>query len=166
MTTMTPKIKVDPNYPFYQVYHDNNYILRHDCSKNVPIYEPKEKREYRLLNKKAKEIVIYKIDGGLVKGNSCLKCDYAIYTEDNWLFLIELKGTDIDHALKQLNSTIDILLKRPCIKVKELKIRIVLSKVPVPRISSSKEKIFKQRLHKLYRNWDYIKRSRTLEDSI
>lgn len=162
---MAQKIKAQKEYSFYRAYHNDNYILRHDCSKDIPLREPKENRTYRLHNKSGKEIVVYQIDGGLIDNENVLKCDNGIYTEDDWLFLIELKGADVNHALDQISSTIDILLKQPCIKVKKLNARIVLSKVCVPKISSSKEKRMKQLLRKSY-GGDYKKQSRVLVDSL
>ena len=163
---MAQKIKSQEEWPFFQAYHDGSSILRHDCSKDVPLREPKEKRVYRLRNRSGKDIVVYKIDGGVISNDEVLKCDNGIYTEDDWLFLIELKGADLEHALDQINSTINILLKQPNIKVKRLNARIVLSKVCVPRISASKENKLKQLLHKSYGGGDYKKQSRTLEDTI
>lgn len=163
---MAQKIKSQNTWPFYEAYHDTSYILRHDCSKNVPLREPKENRTYRLFNKSGKEIIVYKIDGGIINNDEVLKCDNGIYTEDDLLILIELKGEDLNHALDQINSTINILLKQPNIKVKKLNVRIVLSKVSVPRISASKENKLKQLLRKFYGGGDYKKQSRTLEDTI
>ncbi len=163
---MAHKIKSQKKWPFFQAYHDGNSILRHNCSRDIPLREPKENREYRLRNISEKEIVVYKIDGGLINNDEVLKCDNGIYTEDDWLFLIELKGANLEHALDQINSTINILLKRPSIKVKKLNARIVLSRVSVPRISASKENKLKQLLHKSYGGGDYKKQSRVLEDAL
>lgn len=163
---MAQKIKVQKEWPFFQAYHDNGYILRHDCSKEASLREPGENRTYKLHNKFGKEIVVYKVDGGLINDENVLKCDNGIYTENDWLFLIELKGTDLNHALDQINNTIDILLKRPNKKVKKLNARIVLSKVSIPRISASKENKLKQLLHKSYGGGNYKKQSRLLEDTI
>ena len=163
---MAQKIKVQKEWPFFQAYHDNGYILRHDCSKEVSLREPGENRTYKLHNKFGKEIVVYKVDGGLINDENVLKCDNGIYTENDWLFLIELKGTDLNHALDQINNTIDILLKRSNKKVKKLNARIVLSKVSIPRISTSKENKLKQLLHKSYGGGNYKKQSRLLEDTI
>ena len=163
---MIQKIKPDKEWPFYEAYHDISYILRHDCSKNVPLREPKENRTYRLLNNSGKEIIVYKIDGGVINNDDVLKCDYGIYVENDLLILIELKGMDLSHALDQIDSTINVLLKQPNIKVKKLNARIVLSKIGVPRITASKENKLKQLLHKSYGGGDYKKQSRTLEDRI
>lgn len=163
---MAQKIKEQKEWPFFQAYHDNGYILRQDCSKEVSLREPGENRTYKLHNKSGKELVVYRIDGGLINDENVLKCDNGIYTENDWLFLIELKGADLNHALDQINSTIDILLKRPNKKVKKLNARIILSKVSIPRISASKENKLKQLLHKSYGGGNYQKQSRLLEDTI
>ena len=163
---MTKKIKTDKNYPFFNKYHDIAYIQRHDCSKIISLHEPKENRYYKLKNNLQKEIIVYQIDKGIINNNNELKCDYGIYTEDDHLFLIELKGTDLDHALNQINSTIEILLKKTKIKVSNLNIRIVLSKIRVPKIYATKEKKLKHMLIKEYGGGDYKKQCRFLQDSI
>lgn len=163
---MAQKIKAQKEWPFFQAYHDGAYILRHDCSKDIPLREPREKRVYRFLNNSAKEIVVYKIDGGIINNDEVQKCDNGIYTEDDLLILVELKGADLDHALNQISSTIKILLKQPSIKVKKLNARVVLSKVRVPDMLSTKEKQLKQLLQKSYGGGDYKKQSRVLVDTI
>ena len=127
-------------YPFFNAFHDKSYIISNDNKKVVVLREPRESREYRMENKNQKELVVYKIDGRLISSNDVLKCDYGIYTEDDVLYLIELKGTDYIHALEQLLSTISILLEKSRIKVAGLHARIVLSKVRVPDIIPSQEK--------------------------
>ena len=163
---MAKKIKAQKKWSFFQTYHDSAYILRHDCSKDVPLREPKEKRTYRLLNNSGKEIVVYMIDGGIINNEEVQKCDYGIYREDNQLILVELKGADLGHAIDQISSTINILLKQPSVKVKRLNARIVLSKVRVPDTLSTKEKQLMQLLHKFYGGGDYKKKSRVFNDSI
>lgn len=163
---MAQKIKPQEKWPFFMAYHNAAYIIRHDCIKEVSLHEPGESQTYRFYNKSGKEIVVYKIDGGLINNDTVLKCDNGIYTEDNSLYLIELKGADLNHALEQIKSTIGILIKRPNIKIKKLNARIVLSKVSIPRITASKENKLKQLLQKSYGGGDYKKQSRLLEDTI
>lgn len=166
MTFMAKKIKANNHWAFFKAYHDSKFILRHDNSKNVPLRQKRESTVYRLDNKSQKEVVVYKIDGGLIVNNNGKKCDYGIYTEDDMLFLIELKGDDLNYALKQINQSINILLEQPNIKVKKLSVRIVLSKVRTPEILESEEKKLKQKLHKLYGGGDYLKKSQFLKDII
>lgn len=134
------KIEVTTERPFYNAYHDTGYIISHDNRKAVVLREPRESRVYRLENPSQKEVVVFRVDGGLISDNDVLKCDNGIYTEDDILYLIELKGTDYIHALEQLLSTINILLQRPQVKVSRLNARIVLSKIRVPDIMPTQEK--------------------------
>ena len=50
----------------------------------------------------------YKIDGNIITvGN---KCDYLVLNDDlKTAYLIELKGKDIHHAIKQLEDTLNII---------------------------------------------------------
>lgn len=154
------------SWPFYTAYHDPAYILRHDCSKNVTLRELHESRVYRLYNPRGLEVVFYKIDGGIIDSNEVNKCDYGILTENNDFFLVELKGADINHAIDQINSTIDLLFKRDKKIVKTLSARIVLSKVKIPNIIETKERKLKQLLHNNYGRGTYCRKTQLLEETI
>lgn len=163
---MIQKIKANKDYPLFCAFHNDDYILRHDCSKDISLRERKETRVYRMHNPSQKEIVVYHIDGGVITDNEVKKCDYGIYTVDDFLYLIELKGADLETALEQINSTINIIVKDKQITVTKLNARIVLSKVRVPDYLSTKEKQLKQLLKKNYGDGDYIKKCNLLEDTI
>lgn len=158
------KINTGGNWPFFSAYNDSRYIQSHDERKIVVLREPKESREYRLENKSCKELAVYQIDGGIIISNSVPKCDFGVFTEDNVLFLVELKGADYIHALEQMISTIGLLIVRPAIKVACLNARIVLSKVSVPAIMPSQEK----KLLALVKSkgGNLIKQSRVLKEII
>lgn len=50
----------------------------------------------------------YKVDGNIIKEGN--KCDYIILNDDlKTVYLIELKGHDIHHAIKQLEDTLKIM---------------------------------------------------------
>lgn len=154
------KIEVTEERPFYNAYHDEGYIISHDNKKVVVLKEPKESRVYRLENPSQKEIVVYQIDGGLISSNDVLKCDNGIYTEDDVLFLIELKGADYIHALEQLLSTINILLQRSQVKVTKLNARLVLSIIRVPDIIPSLEKKLLTKVRSY--NGDFVRKCQML----
>jgi len=158
------KNNTNKNLSFFDSYNNVAYIKSHDTRKKVVLREPKEAREYRLDNTSGKKIVVYTIDGGLINDNNVLKCDYGIYTEDDILYFIELKGDDYVWALKQLLSTIDILLVRPQVNVNRFNARIVLSKMRVPDIIPVEEK--KLQLYVSKRGGDFIKKCRVLTDVI
>jgi hypothetical protein len=53
-----------------------------------------------------------KIDDGLIKVENIKKCDYVVIVIDNkdiklHIYYIELKGKDVEHAIKQLKSTLE-----------------------------------------------------------
>lgn len=79
------KIKETEEYPFFNAFHDKSYIISHDDKKAVVLREPRESREYRMENKGQKELVVYKIDGGLISSNVVLKCDNGICLRDHGL---------------------------------------------------------------------------------
>lgn len=158
------KIEVTTERPFYNAYHEAGYIISHDNRKTVVLKEPGESRVYRLENPTQKEVVVYRIDGGLIASNDVLKCDNGIYTEDDVLYLIELKGADYIHALEQLLSTISILLQKPQVKMSRLNARIVLSKIRVPDIMPTQEKKLLAQVRS--RNGDFVRKCQLLCEGI
>ena len=52
----------------------------------------------------------YKIDGDVIsKEDSRLRCDYILENESRReAYIIELKGTDVEHAAEQIESTLEI----------------------------------------------------------
>ena len=160
------KIENNDKWRFYQAYHDGNYIKSHDARKKVVLKERRESREYHLQNNSEQELVVYKIDGGIIEDNTLLKCDFGIYTERDILYLIELKGADYIHAIKQIQSTIDILLEKPNISVKQLNARIVLSKYRSPAILSTEEKKLNRLLKTKYGNGTINRQTRKMEERI
>lgn len=61
----------------------------------------------------AKQCVSFGIDGGIVQNNNTVKCDKLLLidcslgTKERWVrVFIELKGSDVVHALKQIEATI------------------------------------------------------------
>ena len=123
------------HYEFYENYHDSSYIEFHGIKSNVKLKEPRESRKYSLCNDIKKDLVVYKIDGGLFKSQAIgdTKCDYGIYTEDELLILVELKGGNYKKAVQQITNTTKLLGLNGSNKIKRLIARTVLSngrKVP------------------------------------
>ncbi len=127
-------------FPFYEDYHDTSYIQWHDKRSTVCLEEKGEKSKYYLHNDINKELVVYQIDGGIfsstAKGDN--KCDYGIYTEDELLILVELKGGDYKKAIKQLTNTTTLLGLNGSNKIKKLLARTVLTNGrSVPNITTT-----------------------------
>lgn len=96
----------------------------------------KEQRtEYRLQFGKRRICVAYQVDGTIITDGN--KCDYLVLAKqdedaqkNDWkAIFIELKGTDVEHALKQLDASMsDARLKHSSIN--ELHARIVAKSFP------------------------------------
>jgi hypothetical protein len=70
----------------------------------IPISENNKKITF--INEKRCKIRKIHIDGCVIKDNNMLKCDYLIIDNKNIEYYIELKGSDINHAIEQLEATI------------------------------------------------------------
>ncbi|MCR5453523.1 MAG: hypothetical protein K6F33_00855 [Bacteroidales bacterium] len=147
MKTSEYKIVATDKFPFFKEYCNNLYIVSHDCRSSVSVKE--QNMQYILNNPSKKEIVVYQIDNGLITSKE-LKCDYGVYTESDVLFLIELKSPEREycHALQQIISTIEILIKSKNISVNKLNARIVLRKYPA--IPTAKERKLENYIIKNY----------------
>jgi hypothetical protein len=65
------------------------------------------------LNPNQDNILIVDVDGCAIDDNETLRCDYALVPFDEIEIYVELKGSDISHAVKQLESTISLLSNNP-----------------------------------------------------
>ncbi len=97
--------------------------------------DKKEKREYRLLNPNKEKICKIKIDNGLIQDNSIKKCDFLFLLCDESAIFVELKGSNMLQAIRQINSTIIFLGDK--LKNNSISARIVLSRFNVPRIENN-----------------------------
>jgi hypothetical protein len=81
------------NFPDCEEYkNDQEIVLKENQSKVT------------FLNPKSKKIRVIRIDGCVI--TSGLRCDYAIVPNSSIEIYVELKGSDIRHAVEQLKSTI------------------------------------------------------------
>lgn len=90
-----------------------------------------KKKRYNLVNDKNNQVALFHMDGGIIRDEpSVQRCDflYVVYDQDcPTAIFVELKGSDISHAVRQLKASIDrygeILKRRVCA-------RIICSSVP------------------------------------
>jgi len=76
--------------------------------KHSRIVLEEESSKITFLNPKQIEVRKIRIDGCVIKEG--IKCDYMIITIHNgYEYYIELKGSDVDHALKQIERTITLV---------------------------------------------------------
>lgn len=127
-----------------------------DNRKDIPFRDKGNKQEYRILNPTQKVICKIRIDDCLItQGNKCdylaikcLKNDNDILIDS--LYFIELKGSDLKHAINQIEETINHakikqIRNRGC----NINARIVLNKQRSPDVRSSEKIKFEKMLKKL-----------------
>lgn len=67
------------------------------------------KSKITFLNPNQHQILKIKVDGCAIKDNETLRCDYALVPTSEVEIYVELKGSDIAHAIEQIESTIHLL---------------------------------------------------------
>jgi len=80
------------------------------------------------INQDEKKVTHYKIDGEVIKTG--LRCDFLLMNEEEesrTAYLIELKGSDLLHAVEQLKSTKTLLEEQ--LKNYTVHFRIVLNRI-------------------------------------
>lgn len=111
--------------------------------KNLSLKE--QQTLYRLEFDRRRSSVVFHIDGDIVKDGN--KCDFLVLakqketsSEEDWkAIFVELKGTDVVHALTQLDASMsDSRLKHP--SVKERHARIVAKSFPSSKSNPKFEK--------------------------
>ena len=95
-------------------------------TKKIVLQEKKSKITF--LNQNQDKILIIKVDGCAIGDNETLRCDCALMPSDEVEIYVELKGSDIVHAVEQIKSTIRLLSDNPQ-KIKKLCF-VVSTRVP------------------------------------
>jgi hypothetical protein len=146
-------------------HQDKPYTTNYQNSKGGTIVCEERASKYIYKNKRDEKFMKLQIDGGLISDQNTLKCDYLLlnHTELNGKthyhsIFIELKGSDLTHACKQILATIESLNNN--LKGSLLHARIVLSKVPKPNVQLN---ILKEQFMKKYQCTLYYK-SRVMEE--
>ena len=119
-----------------------------DCRSKIICEE--NGRKYIAHNEQQKCICKIKVNGGLIKDNA--RCDWAVAVVSNEdsleeIFLVELKGSDIDHAFEQITGTMSILSTK-C-SAKKWFARVVCSKVSSPQLNGINYKKLAKKLKEL-----------------
>lgn len=126
---------------------------------------------YKLKFGKRRLSVVYQVDGNIIKvGN---KCDYLILAQqdvsdinnEKWKSIfVELKGTDVIHALEQLDATLDNQLFVHS-SINEIHARIVAKSFPANNANTAFEKA-KRIFKKKHRNCSFKQVSSNQPDTI
>ena len=78
---------------------------RKGCFSNGTVAKEKG-RKFSIKNKSKKTICKVRVDGCLLTESTKKKCDFFFKVcETERYFLVELKGTDVNHAVEQIEST-------------------------------------------------------------
>lgn len=83
-------------------------LISFDDRKNISISENRKK--YLLHNDLRNNMAVFHVDGAMVQDKNTIKCDNLVLdTTGMKAIFVELKGTDLAHALQQINQTIDMM---------------------------------------------------------
>ena len=88
----------------------------------------------------------YRVDGIIITDGK--SCDYLLWNDvKNNIYLIELKGSDLEYAVEQLEQTELVLKQRYWQEIKDaiFYYRVVLNKVTTHALASNKVKKFMNR---------------------
>ena len=111
---------------------------------NVSIKEKGKKYEYK--NNGGRTLIKCKVDECMNINNG--KCDYLLIDDTCKIaYFIELKGSDLNRAIDQIENTICHIKNK--LKNYEIRIRIILSRTNTIALESSKVKKFKMYINKL-----------------
>lgn len=110
----------------------------------------KEKgKEFRLHNKSKKTVCRVRIDDCLIKDKRSKRCDYLFkICETEHYFLVELKGGEVDEAIKQIISTFDFINKKLKLAPEHFEGVVVSSSIPraaEQKFRALKEKCFREK---------------------
>jgi len=82
------------------------------CDKRSEVVCEENRIQYKLMNSQKHEIAKIKVDGGVftVVTNEYKKCDYLVVDcEELFGILVELKGSNFQKAIHQIDSTLDLI---------------------------------------------------------
>ena len=149
---------------FNEKYADSDYIESDGQHSIIQVSDKGNPCQWRGNNKSKKRVIKYRVDGGIITSKFESKCDYAVWVEGDRLYFIELKGSDYSHALEQIDSTLEKLIKDARVDVSSVNGRIVLTRSKVPNIRYSKEMSLNKKLIKL--NGTLASKVRIFEEEI
>lgn len=149
---------------FHEKYTDPVYIESDGQHSVVQASDKGSPCKWKGINSKKKRVIKYRVDGGMITSKAESKCDCAVHVEGDDIYLIELKGSNYNHALEQIDSTLDKLIIAPNVETSSVNGRIVLTKGRVPGIKYSKEPSLIKKLKGL--NGSLQSKTRIFEEEI
>ncbi|MCO6492422.1 MAG: hypothetical protein J5I98_28655 [Phaeodactylibacter sp.] len=145
-------------------FDDNSCEKFSDKRKIISLEETKGIK-YKGINDNRKKVTCIRVDGCIIVETD-KKCDFLLLEcQTKTAFFIELKGSDLIKAVRQVRHTIEVILpKLQENNFSRVNARIILSRDPTPKIKSNEIKYLEQLLKKLRGNLK--KQSRLLEEKI
>ena len=141
---------------------NTHYDFQHDNRSVVSFKDKGHSTEYRYVNRSLNHLAKYRIDGGLIADNGA-KCDYLLLNcERKQSYFIELKGSDIIHAIEQIDRSIDEMKNK--LPNFAFSARIVLTRVNTTALKNTKFLKLDKKIKSL--KGDLKKQTRLLEETI
>lgn len=135
---------------------DNYSVCSTRSKKAIITFKDKgESRKMTFNNPNKLEVIEIKIDGCLINNENILKYDYMLYIPSGYRYkenYVELKGSNIDHAVEQISSTIKYLWKWASKTVQKQDIRkgyIISRRVPRADTSVQRHKLQMKKTYNL-----------------
>lgn len=117
------------------------------CSERASIISSKDKggsQRHIANNKESSRVTHYQVDGVIIKNGN--RCDFLLINEDKkTAYLIELKGSDLSWAAKQLEETEKTLSVQLAPYKELLQYRIVANKCRTSEIETAEFKKYRRR---------------------
>ncbi|MDR0835879.1 MAG: hypothetical protein LBN11_04780 [Tannerella sp.] len=114
----------------------HNFEFQHEQRAIVSFTDKGSTTKYVYDNRSNDNLSKYRIDGGLIADENA-KCDYLLLNCDKLKsFFIEIKGSDLIHAIEQIDRSIDIL--KNDIADFSIFARIVLTRVNTTDLKNTK----------------------------
>lgn len=98
--------------------------------------------EYRALNPTKRRVDVTMVDGCWLSQETA--CDYVMEVDDTDAFLVELKGSDVGKAIRQIAATLDAL--SPALRPRRIHARIVSTRTPSPALKTTERIKLEKRL--------------------
>lgn len=144
------------------------------CDRRRTVSLQEKGKRYEAINVDSKQIAQYHTDDPDRKTES-KRCDYAIYIfekdqngkikADDRLIFIELKGSDVDRAIEQINSSLEERVINGRVNISKVDALVITSKTPSPKYHSSKKVALRNKLNQ-YGKGCFIVKTRTFSENV
>nr|WP_302830140.1 hypothetical protein [uncultured Bacteroides sp.] len=112
------------------------------CKCNARFSAEENKQVFILADAAIEDVEKHKIDDGIIKDTINNKCDYLFVYKNRKFFFVELKGSDIRHALTQIKASMQFFYKEGIINnTKDMRCCIVFTSYPKDNGTFRKEVI-------------------------